>query len=84
MHQDNVAHFISHDYINITYRTNTWWYRDLTFLQKIVRLQALCTLGPLYRRITDGEYPSMMRKAEWLANTLMHLYVAPHDVNIYM
>jgi len=24
MHQDNVAQFISHDYTNITYRTNTW------------------------------------------------------------
>lgn len=46
--------------------------------------QALATLGLIYRRITDGEYPSMMKKAEWLANTLMHLYVAPYDVNIYM
>lgn len=46
--------------------------------------KALVTVGLIYRRITDGDYPSMMRKAEWLANTLMQLYVAPYDMNIYM
>ena len=54
------------------------------FLQEIVLKQALGTLGLIYGRITDGEYPSMMGKAEWLANTLMHLYVAAYNVNIYM
>ena len=53
-------------------------------MQEIVLQQTLLTLGLIYRRITDGEHPSMMRDAEWLANTLMHLYVAPYDVNIYM
>jgi hypothetical protein len=46
--------------------------------------EALATLGLIYRRLTDGEYPGMMSKAEWIANTLMHLYVAPYDENIYM
>jgi len=46
--------------------------------------EALITLGLIYRRITDGEHRNMMGKAEWLANTLMHLYVTPYDMNIYM
>jgi hypothetical protein len=46
--------------------------------------EALATLGLIYRRLTDGEYPVMMRKAEWIANTLMHLCAATYDENIYM
>jgi hypothetical protein len=59
-------------------------YRDSSFLQEIVLKEALATLGLIYRRLTDGEYPVMMRKAEWIANTLMHLYVASYNENIYM
>ncbi|XP_021942836.1 sister chromatid cohesion protein PDS5 homolog A-B-like isoform X2 [Zootermopsis nevadensis] len=51
---------------------------------EIVLKEALITLGLLYGRITDGNSPGMMMKAIWIANTLMHLYIAPYDLNIYI
>jgi hypothetical protein len=46
--------------------------------------EALTTLGLIYRRIIDNKSPGLMMKAVWIANTLMHLYMAPYDLNIYM
>lgn len=57
---------------------------NVNSLQEIVLKEALITLGLLYGRITDGNSPGMMMKAIWIANTLMHLYIAPYDLNIYM
>jgi hypothetical protein len=46
--------------------------------------EALITLGLIYTRITDSNSPGMKMKAAWIANTLMHLYKAPYNLNIYM
>ncbi|XP_023702035.1 sister chromatid cohesion protein PDS5 homolog B-A isoform X3 [Cryptotermes secundus] len=51
---------------------------------EIVRKEALTTLGQIYRRIVDSNSPGLMMKAIWIANTLMHLYRAPYDLNIYI
>jgi hypothetical protein len=65
-------------------RKNRRYEGILILLQEIVLKEALISLGLIYGRITDGSCPGMMMKAVWIANTLMHLYRAPYDLNIYM